>query len=61
MKQLTENYSIKISEIQQKTLIRLKKKYHINPAHFIRAAITEKLEREKLEIKQRILKSDCPF
>ena len=61
MKQLTINYSIKISEIQHKTLTNLKQKYKINPANFIRSAIAEKLQREKLEIKQKINKSDCPF
>lgn len=61
MKQLTVNYSIKISEIQHETLQKLKQKYKTKPSHFIRQAISEKLQREKLEIKQKIKKSDVPF
>jgi predicted transcriptional regulator len=61
MNQLTVNYSIKISENQHKTLIRLRQKYRINPAYFIRSAISEKLKRENLELKERITKKYCPF
>jgi hypothetical protein len=61
MKQFTERYVIMISENQHKTLIKLKQKYRINPAYFIRSAIQEKLQRENLELKERITKKDCPF
>lgn len=61
MKQFTERYVIMISENQHQTLKKLKQKYRINPANFIRLAINEKLKRENLEIKQKISKKDCPF
>ena len=60
MNKLTVIHNIRISEKQDKTLRTLKQKYGINPAHFIRQAISEKLQLEKLEIKESI-KIKCPF
>ena len=67
--QLTKEHTIKVSEIQKRTLVILKKKYRVNTSSFIREAISEKLEREKdgmfrnyKEI-QKYLKelNKCPF
>ncbi len=53
---------IKISETQDLTLKHLRK-YNVNVARFIRQAIQEKIEREKIEIIQEYNKSldVCPF
>ena len=50
MYQKTEIYRVRLSETQAKTLKTLKQKYRVNPAYFIREAISEKLKHEKLEI-----------
>ena len=60
MKHYTKIHRVRITELQDKTLRILKEKYKINPAHFIRQAISEKLEREKLQIKESI-KERLPF
>ena len=60
MKQYTNTYVLKLSEKQAKTLKTLKEKYKVNPAHFIREAISEKLKREKLELKE-VIKEKQPF
>ena len=59
MKQHTEIQTIKVSKIQKETLKRLKSKYNINPSHFIRQAIAEKIQRDRLEMKQKKIKT--PF
>jgi len=53
---------IKISETQDLTLKNLSK-YNINVARFIRQAIQEKIEREKVEIITNYKESldECPF
>jgi hypothetical protein len=53
---------IKISETQDLTLKNLRK-YNVNVARFIREAIQEKIEREKVEIISNYKKSldECPF
>ncbi len=52
---------IKISETQDLTLKNLRK-YNVNVARFIRQAIQEKLEREKIKIIANYKKSlECPF
>lgn len=67
--QLTEIQQFKITSEQKKTLRILHKKYKINVSQFIRDAINEKLQRDKLNIissfkeVQEYLKqlNDCPF
>jgi len=69
MTQLTEIQQFKITLEQKKTLRILHKKYKINTSQFIRDAINEKLQRDKLNIissfkeVQEYLKqlNDCPF
>lgn len=53
---------IKISETQDLTLKNLRK-YNVNVAKFIREAISEKLDREKIQIITKYKKSleECPF
>lgn len=60
MLQYSENYNIKLSKAQKETLEKLKSKYRINPAIFIRQAIAEKLDREKLAINE-VTKIKLPF
>jgi hypothetical protein len=60
MKQLTENYCIRLTKNQMKTIIKLKQKYKINPSSFIREAIAEKLQKEKIKIKENI-QEKMPF
>jgi len=59
MKKFTINKTIKISEIQNETLNILKAKYKINTQDFIRQAISEKIKRDKIKIKEK--KIYCPF
>jgi hypothetical protein len=61
MDQLTVSYSIRLTELQHRTLKRLKGKYNINPQHFIREAIMEKLKKERKQIQQRGRKPYTPF
>jgi len=51
---------IKISETQDLTLKNLRK-YNVNVARFIREAIQEKLEREKVQIITNYKSLECPF
>ncbi len=51
---------IKISETQDLTLKNLRK-YNVNVARFIRQAIQEKLEREKIKIIANYKSIECPF
>lgn len=57
----TVKYTVRISENQSKTLTILKEKYNVNTSWFIREAIAEKLQREKIDIKESVKRSDVPF
>lgn len=61
MMQYTVNYSIRLTDIQHKTIINLRDKYKVNPQHFIRTAIQEKLNRDKAEIINKNKHICCPF
>lgn len=61
MKQFTETYSIKLSEIQIKTLKKLKQKYKVNSSKFVREAISEKLQREYKTIIEKEKTVKMPF
>ena len=52
MKQLTENYSIRINKKQHETL-QILKEYNVNISNFIRLAIKEKLQRDWKKIKEK--------
>jgi hypothetical protein len=52
--------TIKFSEVQDNTLNKLAS-FNINVAEFIRQAISEKLQREKIEIVKPKEKNICPF
>ena len=58
----TEILNIRISKNQKQTLDKLKG-YNVNVAQFVRSAIKEKLQRDKIEIIQEYNKSldVCPF
>lgn len=58
----TEILNIRISKDQKQTLDKLKG-YNVNVAQFVRSAIKEKLQRDKIEIIQEYNKSldVCPF
>ena len=60
MKRYTEPKVIKLTTIQSATLKKLKS-YSINPAKFIRDAITEKIEREKSDLVPKIKEEKPPF
>jgi hypothetical protein len=52
--------TIKFSEVQDNTLNKLAS-YNINVAEFVRQAVAEKLQREKIEIVKIKEKNKCPF
>ncbi len=52
--------TIKFSEVQDNTLNKLAT-YNINVAEFVRQAVAEKLQREKIEIIKIKEKNKCPF
>lgn len=58
----TEILNIRISKKQKQTLDKLKD-YNVNVAQFVRNAIKEKIEREKVEIITNYRESldECPF
>lgn len=58
----TEILKVRISKEQKQTLDKLKD-YNVNVSQFVRNAIKEKLEREKIEIITNYKKSldKCPF
>lgn len=56
----TRSKVVKITEIQYDTLKKLEK-YNIRVCDFIRDAISEKLNREKVEIVKPKVKKECPF
>jgi hypothetical protein len=59
----TEIQKFRLSKLQKNTLRLLSEKYNINTSQFIRDAISEKLERERIKIKAvgKVEKLDCPF
>ena len=57
----TEVLNIRISKDQKQTLDKLKD-YNVNVAQFVRNAIKEKIQREKIQIIANYKKSlECPF
>lgn len=58
----TEILKVRISKEQKETLYKLKD-YNVNVCQFVRNAIKEKLEREKVEIITNYKESldECPF
>lgn len=60
MKLLTKTKVIRISEIQLKTLQKMKF-YNVDVGNFIREAIQEKIKREYNDLLPKPKKSDCPF
>ena len=60
MKHYTKTKVIKLTDQQYNTLKKLES-YNVIVCDFIREAINEKIQREHLEIKERVKKSNCPF
>lgn len=56
----TKSKVVKLTETQYKTLKKLEK-YNVRVCNFIRDAISEKLQREKIEIVKPKIKNDYPF
>jgi len=56
----TKSKVIKLTELQYQTLKKLEK-YNVRVCDFIRDAISEKLQREKIEIVKPKIKNVCPF
>lgn len=56
----TKNKVVKLTEIQYQTLKKLEN-YNIRVCDFIRDAISEKLQREKIEIVKPKEVNKCPF
>jgi hypothetical protein len=56
----TKSKVIKLTETQYQTLKKLEK-YNVRVCDFIRDAISEKLQREKIEIVKPKEKNSCPF
>ena len=56
----THSKVVKLTEVQYKTLKKLEG-YNVRVCDFIRQAIDEKLQREKIEIVKPKIKNDCPF
>ena len=60
MQKYTKTKVIRITEMQHKTLQKMKT-LNVDVGNFIRLAIQEKLERDKYEILKRKEKNICPF
>jgi hypothetical protein len=60
MKQYTQTKVIRISEMQLKTLQKMKY-LNIDVGNFIRTAIAEKIKRDYQELIFKPKKADCPF
>lgn len=60
MKLYTKVKVIRISEMQLKTLQKMKS-YNVDVGNFIREAIHEKIKKEYKELILKPKKSDCPF
>ena len=56
----THSKAVKLTEVQYQTLKKLEK-YNVRVCDFIREAISEKLQREKIEIVKVKEKNKCPF
>ena len=56
----TEVITLKITNIQKKTLSKLRSR-NIKVSHFIRQAIKEKIERDASELIDKSKKEYCPF
>lgn len=56
----TKSKVVKLTEVQYQTLKKLEK-YNVRVCDFIREAIAEKLEREKVEIVKPKEENICPF
>jgi hypothetical protein len=51
---------VKLTEVQYQTLKKLEN-YNVKVCDFIRQAIAEKLQREKIEIVKPKINNECPF
>lgn len=60
MKKYTKTKVIRISEVQQNTLIKMKS-YNVDVGNFIRDAISEKIKREYKDLLPKLKKEYCPF
>lgn len=60
MAKYTKTKVIRISEIQQNTLQKMKS-YKIDMGQFIRDAISEKIKREHIDLLPKPKKTYCPF
>lgn len=60
MQKYTQTKVIRITETQHKTLQKMKF-LNVDVANFIRLAIQEKLQKEKIEIIKPKIKDICPF
>lgn len=60
MKQLTNNYTIRFTDVQIKSLNKLKE-YDVNISQFIRLAIAEKIKRDWKMIKEEKERIKLPF
>ena len=60
MKKYVNTITIKISDVQYKTLNKLRNR-NIKVSNFIREAISEKINREAEELKPNPKKQYCPF
>lgn len=60
MEKLTKTKVIRISEIQLRTLQKMKN-YNVDVGQFIRDAIAEKIKREHKDLLPKPKKEQCPF
>jgi len=60
MKQYTKTKAIRLSEVQDETLRKMKT-YGVDVGDFIRNAIKEKIKREYSELLPKPKKEHCPF
>jgi hypothetical protein len=60
MKSYTKNITINVSEVQFKTLEKIRAN-NIKVGNFIREAIAEKIKRDYKELILKPKKSECPF
>lgn len=60
MKKYSKIKVLRISDIQHKTLIKMKS-YNVDVSEFIRISIKEKIIRDYSELKPKEEKVDCPF
>jgi len=60
MQKYTKVKVIRISEVQHKTLVKMKS-LNVNVGNFIRKAIAEKIKREAKDLIKKPKKEQCPF